>query len=297
MKNKKLFIIAGPCSIDNINFQELYYLSKLNFVWGVRVVGLKSRTSFNPEKEFLGIDFKDYEKSIDIFYKKNKLVKKFPSIDLMEKIIKDTNLNVATEIMDPWIQLELMSKFLPKEKVLIWNPATSQLGWTIKIMAKFAKEKKWYLGLKNPKWYGDEKAENNSMEKAWEGAFSFANYYLSKKKIILIHRGVEHYQKDAYRNFPVHKNVEKIKQKIKAKIFFDPSHIHGPKLKHKIIKETIKAMKMKINNNEYLYDGILIEVGTSKTDTNQHISLKETEILIKELSSFRELVNSKEKIE
>jgi hypothetical protein len=48
-------------------------------------------------------------------------------------------------------------------------------------------------------------------------------------------------------------------------------------------------MKMKINENEYLYDGILIETGRSKTDTEQHISVEELKILCKEISKFRVL--------
>jgi hypothetical protein len=54
-----------------------------------------------------------------------------------------------------------------------------------------------------------------------------------------------------------------------------------------IVKETIKAMKIKINENEYLYDGILIEAGRSKTDTEQHISIEELKILCEEISKFR----------
>lgn len=297
MKNKKIYVIAGPCSIDTQNFQQLYFLAKLNFIWGVRVVGLKSRTSFNPKEEFLGIDFREYEKNFLSFYQRKTLIKNFPSLYLMKKIINETNLNVATEIMDPWIQLTAMSKVLPENKVFIWNPATNQLGWHIKVMAKFAREKKWYLGLKNPKWYGEEKSEKNSMEKAWEGNFTFAKFYLPKKRIVLIHRGVEYDQKGAYRNWPVHNSAQKLKKTTQAKLFFDPSHIHGPKLKHKIIDETIKAMKIKINKDEYLYDGILIEAGTSKTDTYQHISLNELEILINKLTEFRELTKPEVEID
>ena len=46
-------------------------------------------------------------------------------------------------------------------------------------------------------------------------------------------------------------------------------------------------MKIKISENEFLYDGILVEVGTSKTDSEQHISLKDLKEMVKELSKFR----------
>lgn len=296
MKNRLIYIIAGPCSIDNKNFNELYFLAKLKKIWGVRVVGLKSRTSFKPKEQFLGIDFREYEKNFLSFYSDKKLKEKFPSVLLMKKIIKETGLNVATEIMDPWIQLTVMKENLPDEKVFIWNPAINQLGWQIKIMAKFVKEKRWYLGLKNPKWYGKKKQEKNSMEETWEGIFSYALSEVAKEKIILIHRGVEYHNKGLYRNYPVHESARKLKLLTKVKLFFDPSHIHGQKLKNKIIEETIKAMQIKINNEEYLYDGILIEAGTSKTDTYQHVSLKEIKFLVDKLEEFRELASPDIKI-
>ena len=48
-------------------------------------------------------------------------------------------------------------------------------------------------------------------------------------------------------------------------------------------------MKMKIENGDWLYDGILIEVGTSTTDTEQHITISELSNLIDEISKFREI--------
>ena len=52
-------------------------------------------------------------------------------------------------------------------------------------------------------------------------------------------------------------------------------------------------MKMKISDKEYLYDGILVEAGTSVTDTLQHITLKELEYMLDELARFRDLVAPK----
>ena len=48
-------------------------------------------------------------------------------------------------------------------------------------------------------------------------------------------------------------------------------------------------MKMKINDREYLYDGILIEVGTAKCDTDQHITVAELKGLVEQIAEFREL--------
>lgn len=56
-------------------------------------------------------------------------------------------------------------------------------------------------------------------------------------------------------------------------------------MKEKIVPATLKAIK--ISENEFLYDGILVEVVTSKTDSEQHISLKDLKEMVKELSKFR----------
>ena len=76
-------------------------------------------------------------------------------------------------------------------------------------------------------------------------------------------------------------------------VFFDPSHSFGPLLKNEIVQGTIKAMKMKTNDGKNIYDGVLIEVGTSVTDTEQHITLNELQELCTQLSEFRELVSPK----
>ena len=46
---------------------------------------------------------------------------------------------------------------------------------------------------------------------------------------------------------------------------------------------------MKLDNGNWLYDGALIEVGTSTTDTEQHITINELSNIIDELSKFREI--------
>jgi hypothetical protein len=58
-------------------------------------------------------------------------------------------------------------------------------------------------------------------------------------------------------------------------------------LRDKIVEGIIEAMKLKINENDYLYDGVLIETGTSKTDTEQHITVDELKYVINELAKFR----------
>jgi len=291
-------IIAGPCSIDNENLKEIYELAEIKIngkfaLWGTRIVGLKSRTSFNPSGEGMGIDFEVFLKNLNSYQKKEFKIP--PSVKIAEKIVKETNLLVATEIMDPLLQIPFYENRIPGNKLLLWNPAVNQLGWPILIMSFFIRKNNWFLGIKNPKWLGDYKNKANSlaykgrtsMEKTWEGLVTYAN--LPKERIILIHRGVDIPEKGKYRNFPLHNLALRVKNHTGCLLFFDPSHSYGPKMKEKIVPATIQAMKKKINNKEYLYDGILIEVGTSKTDAEQHISIKELKILIKEISKFREI--------
>ena len=101
-------------------------------------------------------------------------------------------------------------------------------------------------------------------------------------------------RKGEYRNLPIHHTAKRTKLRnqargIEVKLFFDPSHSLGPKKRDQIITETVKAMKMKINDQEYLYDGILIEVGTAKCDTDQHITVAELKGLVEQIAEFREL--------
>lgn len=299
MKNNLVKIIAGPCSINKNNINDIYKIAEIKInnqhaIWGTRIVGLKSRTNFNKKGIGMGIDFTKYLKLKQFFLKTKKLkIFQFPSIKIAKKIINETNLLVATEIMDPWLQLPLYEKNIPSQKLMIWNPAVNQLGWTIKIMANFVKKNNWYLGIKNPKWLGDRLKNlsdiNNktSMEKTWEGLVTYAN--LEPSKIFLIHRGVDIPEKRNYRNAPVHFLAQKVKKVTNCCLFFDPSHSHGPIMKEKILPATIKAMSIKIDDNQFLYDGILIEAGSSETDTEQHISIKELEILVKEIAKFREI--------
>lgn len=295
--SNKLTIIAGPCSIDHENLSEIYEIANIEVVnqqgkkqkaiFGTRVVGLKSRTNLNINPDnFIGIDLEYYlgQKSPSGLP---------PSVQLAEQIIKNTNLLVASEVMMPSQQLPHYNNF-PQDKLLFWNPAVNQLGWNIYETALYCKQRQWYVGIKNGKWFDQlTNAESqSSMEKTWIGLSTFSQGV----ETILIHRGVDCINKGNYRNYPVHKAAERTKKAVKVKMFFDPSHVYGPKLRDKIVEFTIAAMKLKTTDNSFLYDGILIEVGHSKSDANQHITVKELEVLVQELSTFRTLATPEEKI-
>lgn len=283
-KNKQVAIIAGPCSIDKNNLKEILQISKIKIdgkraVWGTRIVGLKSRTSLDESGKGMGFDFPTF--SANLFdlskYLEINHLDVLTTAQLAKKIIEKTGLVVATEIMSPWLQLPIFERVIPKGYFLAWNPAVMQLGWPILEMSTIAKKNDWYIGVKNGKWIGD------GGEKTWQGLSS----YSQTEKTVMIHRGFDVDGKGDYRNKPDHEIVKRVKQITGRKMFFDPSHICGHKLKNAIVQQTLDAINMKDLDGDYLYEGILIEVGSSQTDTDQHISVKELRSLLKGISRTR----------
>ena len=300
MKEQPLRIIAGPCSVDKENIKDIYKIAELKVggryvVWGTRVVGLKSRTKFNPTGEGMGIDFEVFMENLKSRVLQNSSSLKMPeSVKIAKEIVKNTGLVVATEIMEPLLQLDFFQDPIFKDKLFIWNPAVNQLGWPLLVMGYYAKENGWFVGIKNPKWVGEHLSLANTrdfdrettMEKTWKGLVSYANL---PERTVLVHRGVDVPEKGDYRNAPVHYIAERVKKATGCPLFFDPSHSHGPRMRQDIVPATIEAMKLKMEDGSYLYDGILVEAGRSKTDTEQHISLKELREMIEKISEFREI--------
>ncbi len=293
-QNQNLEIIAGPCSIDLNNFQEVFDIANIATkdgpaVFGTRVVGLKSRTAFDPSGKGMGIDWE----SLDTLMKNPQADVVSPSVRMAEEIVRETNMRVATEIMLPGIQLPQFVGRIPEGKLLAWNPSVNQLGWQVLESSRIAAENGWSIGLKNGKALGTTLEEANStegkstpMETTWEGLASFAQ---GVSEIVFIHRGVDVPEKGDHRNAPVHEAARRVKQRNpQAKMYFDPSHIFGPKMRDTIVDHTLRAMHIK-NEDGFLYDGILLEAGTSTTDTKQHITIPELQGLVVDLSKFRHL--------
>jgi hypothetical protein len=191
------------------------------------------------------------------------------------------------------MQLPLYERVLPKGKFMVWNPAVNQLGYQSLVMGQYALRNDWYVGIKNGKWLGDVPPSGmSSMEKAWSGLASYVaggDLALMKERLIMVHRGVDISGKGDYRNLPVHDSAERVKESIGARLFYDPSHTHGPLMRDKIVEETVSALKLKTPTGEYLYDGLLIEVGDSTTDTEQHITVDELKELCEIISQFRDI--------
>lgn len=266
-------------------------------VAGTRIVGLKSRTEWVSEAASMGMDSPALARNIEILSQGGSThdFEVAPSVIIAERVVKKTSMMVATEVMMPSLQLPGYEKRIPEGKLMPWNPSVNQLGWQIHEMAVFTRRNGWHIGIKNGKWIDDELTVADSdaydgmtsMEKTWAGLQTYIG--VSKGDAILIHRGVDVHGKGNFRNYPVHAIAKRTKRKTGAKLYFDPSHTYGPKLRHEIVDATIAAMKMKDIDGHYVYDGVLVEVGTSKTDTHQHITLKELEHMVQQIAVFRQL--------
>jgi hypothetical protein len=306
IKNTQVALIAGPCSISEKNMAEVYSLADMEVknrfgetqraVTGVRIVGVKSRTSYIEKEGAMGIDREIFVNNMRSYAQGGSIkdMKMLPSITMSDEFIRKTGLLVATEIVASLIQVPLCDQVLRDHELLLWTPAVLQIGWNLMEMYECSKSNAWKLGIKNPKWVGKESDGLNSMEKTWLG---IGTYVPQISDIIYIHRGVDVAETGLYRNLPVHESARKVKKLSGGKkMYFDPSHTFGPKMKDKIVDGTLEAMKMMSSEDEYLYDGVLIEAGTSQTDTEQHITHGELQKLINELSKFRDIVEPKKRI-
>ena len=307
MQNNNVSIIAGPCSVDENNIHEIMEISQMTItnsrgkkqkaVKGTRIIGLKSRTELSADGRGIGMDYAAYKENL------SKIISGRPKSELAIppsgkyaiEVFEKTGMLIATEVCSPIVQLLPLSGKIPKEKMLPWNPAVMQLGWPILEMGKIAKDNGWYVGIKNGKWLGESiiRAESSAqsketpLDKVWSGLHKYTD--LPKEKVIMIQRGIEIPAKGDYRSMPIHETAKRVKTKTGCKMYFDPSHSLGPKMRLHIVAATIDALQIKLSDGSYLYDGVLIEVGTSKTDTDQHITLMELQDLCDAIAKFRNL--------
>ncbi|MGL4759248.1 MAG: hypothetical protein ACRCXZ_07975 [Patescibacteria group bacterium] len=307
----KVRIIAGPDSLDNRNFHETLKIAKMKVkgqkaVYGVRTVGLKSRTSNdpkNPQKIFMGHDAETirYNKNVFGYGGNRDDLLQLPTVLMAKEIFNSTGVQCATEIMLPAIQCACIAREFAQKPFLLWNPAVDQLGWHIDQMVGFCAEYGWSIGLKNGKWLGEDYnlAESidysgkTSIETTWDGLVTWAS---PAPETILIQRGCDLPDKGDFRNLPIHNTAKRTKNRNKGiKLFFDPSHSLGPKMRDDIVDFTIEALKMENDDGSPIYDGVLMEVASQEyvsCDTEQHISLPEFEEFLNRVAEFRELENT-----
>lgn len=304
-KSYDLEIIAGPCSITPENTEEVINeIARIKTpdgnraMYGTRVVGLKSRTSLDLTGEGMGIDSQAIQQAMKLSPKERMQIK-IPSVELAEKIAKKTNLLISTEIMIPHIQLPYWeAKKVLQKNVMVWNPAVNQLGWNLFEMSEFAQKNDWNIGIKHGKFLGKDPLHvanhpdyqgETSLEKVLLGLTSYIQNI--KGDLIIIHRGVDVPGRGDYRNAITHEIMKRVKPRFpkNTKLYFDPTHCIGPVLRHKIVDEIMESMQMKTGNH-YLYDGILMEAGsTSPVDLGEHVTIDELKELVTDLSKFRKL--------
>ena len=296
-------IIVGPCSLNDKSIEELKGIISINNqsfhpIYGVRVVGLKSRTELKNDASYMGMDFDVHMKIYNEIMNGNfNAINTFsyPSVEIAKEVLSiASDMIIATEVVDPVLQMPILANNI-KQNLFPWNPAVNQLGWQMKIIGEYAKKYGFSIGIKNAKNLGisaKDSEENNMtapMEKVWKGLATYTGIQDDKNRIYMIHRGVDEPEKGDFRSLPVHNCAKRAKTSSGYNMLFDPSHSYGPKLRNKIVEGTIEAMSIKLDNGAWLYDGALIEVGTSTTDTEQHITINELSNIIDEISKFREI--------
>lgn len=311
MESKELdcMIVAGPCSVDANNLHEIMEISQMTVtnsqgikqraIAGTRVVGLKSRTELSNDGKGMGMDYEVYKSNLSrlVSGKPMTSFELAPSAKYSIDIFEKTRMLIATEVCSPLIQLAPLSGKIPKHKMLPWNPAVNQLGWPLHEMATIAKHNEWFIGIKNGKWLGDNLANAESpkhiggtaLEKVWNGLGTFTQ--MEEDDVFMIQRGIEAIVKGDFRSVPIHQTAKRVRRLSQRKMLFDPSHSLGPKMRMHIVASTLDAMQIRTSDGSFLYDGALIEVGTSTTDTDQHITLQELQDLCDEIARIRNLVS------
>ena len=130
-------IVAGPCSVDESNVSDILEIAKLcingkKAVAGTRVVGLKSRTAHTTEKSSMGMDCEAYHHNLKMLFegKGHACFISPPSLKIMQYILEQTKMVMATEVMNPLVQIPPLQEQL-KANLLLWNPSVNQLGWQV----------------------------------------------------------------------------------------------------------------------------------------------------------------------
>lgn len=304
-------IVAGGCSLKpNVSLEEGRQIGQIQAkngrttfpgVFRLRGVDLKSRTKLDPTGKGMGCGWPTLQKAI-LHPGVPVEVPEPPSVEFARQMIQETGMGVASEVMFPHLQLPLYQGVAPEGYFMPWNPSVDQLGWHVLQIALFAGQNGWDVGIKNPKWTGmaaDEVTGDDQtlspMEETWLGLATYAAPYLAQGRLILIQRGVDVPEKGDYRNLPLHQTTARVKAAVQALYpgleilaYIDPSHTNGKARRREIVEFTLESMALQ-HEGEFVYDGVLIEAGTSDTDTEQHITVGELTNLVWDLSLKREV--------
>lgn len=247
----KKIIIAGPCAAESEKqiLASIKHAQKRNIGF-IRINLWKPRTK--PGFDGLG------EKGIP----------------LLLKVVK-SDLNPALEVLIPEHAEMVMNAVLPslkKEgKLLLWIGARNQNHFIQRDIARVAaKDKRVFLMVKNQPWVSEDH---------WEGIIEHVlSGGIAKENLIICHRGFSPNgnNHNGYRNVPDYAMAERIRNKTKLPMLFDPSHTGGT------AKNVLQIME---EAAKHQFDGLMVEVHPNPkaalTDAKQQLTWKQLDKLLK----------------
>ncbi len=195
-------------------------------------------------------------------------------IPLLVEVAK-MGVNPATEVIIPQHAekaINAVLKTTPKGKVLLWIGARNQNHYIQQEIARaVGNEKRVLLMVKNQPWPNLEH---------WEGIVEHVLHGgIDPKNLLVCHRGFSpngHPNPYGYRNIPDYEMTEKIRQKFRLPMIFDPSHTGG---------SVANVFRIAKEASRYRFDGMMVEVHpnpkTAKSDAKQQLTWKEFDRLIK----------------
>lgn len=296
MKNHQLTIIAGPDGVDvnNCNAETLIKIAQLPEVDMVRCVGAKSRTAINSQT-FCGIDYDLIKHNQNIIadggssanFVLTNIDGTPTSLDMAKETYLQTGKGFATELSGGIIQLLIIQEYIKRNPelidmpVMIWNPAVDQLANNMDATARIVARNGWSLGIKNSHALGEmySKAESSSytgessLEKRIKGMVEIA-LHNNVKDIIVLMRGVDIGEKTEQNM----RNVETPYTAMRLGKYFentpevrlgiDHNHSMGGMQREGLLSKLKESAIIKINENKYLYDVLLVESVLSPESTS-----------------------------
>jgi hypothetical protein len=311
-----LEIWAGHCSENKNNIEETERIARQTIrnprtgrqqriVNRTRGVAFKSRTGLKDLLSYMGMDWKAIQAN-DTMYMEGKghldyLL--YPSLIHLSNISRATGVGVASEILMPHLQLPVWGRYFKGKSFQPWTAAVDSKGTSAMEFANWANRFGWDIALKNPKISGkrtytelltapQKEIEKTTVFSTWQGAWSWAG---SNQNTTMIHRGVDMPSDlegmDTFRNLPIHRVAAALQAVTGCNLGYDPSHINGQGRKEHIVEDAIEAAQT-INpfTGNPQYQVLLLEVGNSTTDTEQHITLNQLQQIGETVIQWRPLV-------
>jgi 3-deoxy-D-arabino-heptulosonate 7-phosphate (DAHP) synthase len=180
--------------------------------------------------------------------------------------------NPSTEVLLPENAQKILDQVLPhlgKGKLLLWIGARNQNHYIQQEIARVcAQDSRVYLMMKNQPWVSEDH---------WMGIIEHGlTGGIKPDHLIICHRGFAPMGENPLnlRNMPDYEMAMRVKDKMKLKMVFDPSHIGGTV--ENVVKIANEAKK-------YDFDGFIIEVHPNPkvalTDAKQQLTWEQFDAL------------------